>query len=199
MSYNWTRFIPEGRKPSAMEFKPTIIPDVILVEPKVFGDGRGFFMETYQAARFAAAGITAGFVQDNHSGSARGILRGLHYQIRQPQGKLVRVVVGEVFDVAVDLRRSSPTFGRWVGQRLSASNRLQIWIPPGFAHGFYVLSEWAEVVYKATDYYDPEWERTLLWNDPEVGVEWPLLEGRPPILSQKDAEGSLLQSAETFE
>ena len=199
MSYNWTRFIPEGRKPSAMEFKPTIIPDVILVEPKVFGDGRGFFMETYQAARFAAAGITAGFVQDNHSGSARGILRGLHYQIRQPQGKLVRVVAGEVFDVAVDLRRSSPTFGRWVGQRLSASNRLQIWIPPGFAHGFYVLSEWAEVVYKATDYYDPEWERTLLWNDPEVGVEWPLLEGRPPILSQKDAEGSLLQSAETFE
>ena len=199
MSYNWTRFIPGGRKPSAMEFKPTIIPDVILVEPKVFGDGRGFFMETYQADRFAAAGITAGFVQDNHSGSARGILRGLHYQIRQPQGKLVRVVAGEVFDAAVDLRRSSPTFGRWVGQRLSAGNRLQIWIPPGFAHGFYVLSEWAEVVYKATDYYDPEWERTLLWNDPEVGVEWPLLEGRPPILSQKDAEGSLLQSAETFE
>lgn len=182
-----------------MEFKLTTIPEVILIEPKVFGDDRGFFMETYQAARFAAAGIRADFVQDNHSGSVQGTLRGLHYQIRQPQGKLVRVVAGEVFDVAVDLRRSSPTFGRWVGQRLSASNRLQIWIPPGFAHGFYVLSDWAEVVYKATDYYAPEWERTLQWNDPEVGVEWPLNQRQPPVLSEKDSRGSLLRSAETYE
>jgi dTDP-4-dehydrorhamnose 3,5-epimerase len=182
-----------------MEFIPTAIPEVLLIEPKVYGDERGFFMETYQAARFADAGICVDFVQDNHSGSAQGILRGLHYQIRQPQGKLVRVVAGEVFDVAVDLRRSSPNFGRWVGQRLSASNRLQIWIPPGFAHGFYVLTGWAEVVYKATDFYAPEWERTLQWNDPEVGIVWPLLEGQPPILSEKDAQGSLLRSAETFE
>jgi dTDP-4-dehydrorhamnose 3,5-epimerase len=182
-----------------MQFKSTSIPDVLLIEPKVFGDERGFFMETYQSVRFASAGICADFVQDNQSGSVQGILRGLHYQIRQPQGKLVRVVVGEVFDVAVDLRRSSPTFGKWVGQNLSSSNRMQIWIPPGFAHGFYVLSDWAEVVYKASDYYAPEWDRTLLWNDPEVGINWPLLEGRSPSLSEKDAKGSTLQSAETYE
>jgi dTDP-4-dehydrorhamnose 3,5-epimerase len=182
-----------------MEFRPTAIPEVIVIEPKVYGDRRGFFMETYQAARFKAAGISTDFVQDNHSGSTQGILRGLHYQIRQPQGKLVRVVAGEVFDVAVDLRRSSPTFGIWVGQRLSAGNRLQIWIPPGFAHGFYVLTDWAEVVYKATDYYSPEWERTLQWNDPQIGIEWPLLDGHSPVLSGKDAQGTLLRSAETYE
>jgi dTDP-4-dehydrorhamnose 3,5-epimerase len=182
-----------------MEFKPTAIPDVLIIEPNVFGDRRGFFMETYQAERYKAAGIQADFVQDNHSGSTQSILRGLHYQVRQAQGKLVRVVAGEVFDVAVDLRRSSHTFGRWVGQHLSAMNRLQIWIPPGFAHGFYVLSDWAEVIYKATDYYAPEWERTLQWNDPEVGISWPLIEGHPPILSEKDAQGSLLRSAEIYE
>jgi dTDP-4-dehydrorhamnose 3,5-epimerase len=182
-----------------MEFRATAIPDVLLVEPKVFGDRRGFFMETYQAALFAAAGIQADFVQDNHSGSTQGILRGLHYQIRQPQGKLVRVVAGEVFDVVVDLRRSSPTFGKWVGQRLSADNRLQIWVPTGFAHGFFVLSDWAEVVYKATDYYAPEWERTLQWDDPAIGIAWPLIEGHPPVLSEKDSQGNPLRSAETYE
>ena len=148
---------------------------------------------------FAERGITAGFVQDNHSGSQQGILRGLHYQLRQPQGKLVRVVAGEVFDVAVDLRRSSPGLGRWVGEVLSAANRRQLWIPPGFGHGFYVLSEWAEVVYKATDYYAPEWDRTLRWDDPMVGIAWPLIDGRPPTLSAKDAAGRLWDEAEMFE
>lgn len=182
-----------------MHFTPTAIPDVILIEPQVFGDDRGFFMETYQQRKFAEGGITAGFVQDNHSGSQQGILRGLHYQLRQPQGKLVRVVAGEVFDVAVDLRRSSPSFGRWVGEVLSAANRRQLWIPPGFGHGFYVLSEWAEVVYKATDYYAPEWDRTLRWDDPAVGIDWPLIDGRQPGLSAKDAAGMLLGEAELFE
>lgn len=182
-----------------MKFKPTSIPDVLLIEPRVFGDERGFFLETFQAGRFAAAGITEEFVQDNHSGSGQGILRGLHYQICQTQGKLVRVIAGEVFDVAVDLRRSSPTFGQWVSARLTAQNKLQIWIPPGFAHGFYVLSEWAEVVYKATDYYALQWERTLLWNDPEIGIEWPLLEGQTPVLSAKDVEGKPLSQAELFD
>lgn len=182
-----------------MLFKLTTIPDVFLIEPEVFGDERGFFLETFKADRFAAAGITDRFVQDNHSGSSQGILRGLHYQIRQTQGKLVRVVAGEVFDVAVDLRRSSTTFGQWVSARLTAQNKLQIWIPPGFAHGFYVLSEWAEVVYKATDYYAPQWERTLLWNDPVIGIEWPVLEGQLPVLSAKDVEGVPLSQAELFE
>lgn len=182
-----------------MLFKLTTIPDVFLIEPEVFGDERGFFLETFKADRFAAAGITDRFVQDNHSGSSQGILRGLHYQIRQTQGKLVRVVAGEVFDVAVDLRRSSPTFGQWVSARLTAQNKLQIWIPPGFAHGFYVLSEWAEIVYKATDYYAPQWERTLLWNDPVIGIEWPVLEGQLPVLSAKDVEGVPLSQAELFE
>ena len=182
-----------------MKFTPTSIPDVILIEPRVFGDQRGFFMETYQARRFAAAGIPTGFVQDNHSGSQRGSLRGLHYQIRQSQGKLVRVVVGEVFDVAVDLRRNSPSFGRWESARLSAENKMQIWIPPGFAHGFYVLSDWAELVYKATDFYAPEWERTLLWNDPEIDIEWPLIEGQPPLLSTKDAQGTRFHDADTYD
>lgn len=182
-----------------MEFIPTSIPDVILVSPKVFGDERGFFMETYQAICFAEAGVTTDFVQDNHSGSRRGILRGLHYQIRQPQGKLVRVVVGEVFDVAVDLRRSSVTFGRWVGHTLSADNKLQLWIPPGFAHGFYVISEWAEVFYKATDYYAPEWERTIIWNDAEIGIDWPLTNARTPELSDKDRAGEPFSTAELFD
>jgi len=182
-----------------MKFTATSIPGIILIEPQVFGDERGFFMETYRADQFAAAGIPATFVQDNHSRSKRGTLRGLHYQIRQAQGKLVRVVLGEVLDVAVDLRRSSPTFGKWVGLQLSAENKRQIWVPPGFAHGFYVLSEWAELVYKATDYYAPEWERTLIWNDPQVGIVWPVREGMEMILSPKDAQGKLLQDVETYD
>lgn len=182
-----------------MKLTPTSIPDVILVEPRVFGDARGFFMETYQAKVFAEAGIQAEFVQDNHSGSQKGILRGLHYQIHQTQGKLVRVVVGEVFDVAVDLRRSSPTFGKWVGVTLSAENKCALWVPPGFAHGFYVCSDWAEFTYKATDFYAPEWERTLLWNDPQIGVNWPLVDGQLPRLSTKDAVGTLLSEAELFD
>lgn len=182
-----------------MEFERTTIPDVLVLQPKVFGDERGFFMETFRADDFAASGIPGSFVQDNHSGSQQGILRGLHYQIRQAQGKLVRAVVGEIFDVVVDLRRSSPTFGRWVGVLLSAKNKKQLWIPPGFAHGFYVLSEWAEAVYKTTDYYAPEWERSLLWNDPALGIEWPLLDRRPPVLSEKDSHGKLLSEAELFD
>jgi len=178
--------------------KPTHIPDVILFQPRVYEDDRGFFMETYHARRYEQHGLSQPFVQDNHSGSVQGVLRGLHYQIRHAQGKLVQVIVGEVFDVAVDLRESSPTFGQWVGERLSAENRTQIWVPPGFAHGFYVISDWAEVVYKVTDFYAPEWERTLLWNDPEVGIDWPLVSGNPPALSEKDAAGSLLREAEAF-
>jgi dTDP-4-dehydrorhamnose 3,5-epimerase len=171
----------------------------MLVEPEVFGDERGFFLETYHAQRFAEAGIRANFVQDNHSGSRRGILRGLHYQIKQTQAKLVRVVAGEVFDVAVDLRRSSPTFGRWVGVHLSTQNKRLVWIPTGFAHGFYVLSEWAEIVYKASDFYAPQWERTLLWSDPELGIQWPLIDGQPPLLSSKDAQGTPLRQAQLFD
>lgn len=182
-----------------MRISSTTIPDVLLIETDVFGDERGFFMETYQMSRFRKAGIAEEFVQDNHSGSVKSTLRGLHYQIRQPQGKLVRVVSGVVFDVAVDLRRSSPTFGKWVGHTLSSENRLQMWIPAGFAHGFYVLSDWADMIYKVTDFYAPEWERTLLWNDPQVGIEWPLIEGAPILLSGKDEKGTLLQEAEFFE
>jgi len=182
-----------------MRFTPTSIPEVLLIESNVLGDDRGFFMETYQAARFKDIGIDEKFVQDNHSGSVQGTLRGLHYQIRQSQGKLVRVVTGEVFDVAVDLRRSSPTFGNWVGKRLSSDNKLQMWIPPGFAHGFYVLSEWADMIYKVTDFYAPEWDRTLLWNDPEIGIEWPLIEAVPLLLSKKDAQGAPLNKAEFYE
>src|SRR4051812_39568245 len=157
-----------------MNFTPTAIPEVVLIEPRVFQDDRGFFLETFQQRKYAAVGIHVPLVQDNHSGSRRGVLRGLHYQVRQPQGKLVSAVVGEVFDVAVDLRRSSPTFGRWVGVVLSAQNKRQIWIPPGFAHGFYALSEWAEVHYKVTELYHPELERTVIWNDPELKIAWPL-------------------------
>jgi dTDP-4-dehydrorhamnose 3,5-epimerase len=182
-----------------MEFVKTKIPEVIILRPKVLGDDRGFFMETYRENDFGAAGIKGAFLQDNHSGSRQGILRGLHYQVRQPQGKLVRAINGEVFDAAVDLRHRSTTFGWWVATVLSAQNKEQIWIPPGFAHGYYVLSEWAEVAYKATDYYAPEWERTLLWNDPTLAIEWPLLNGRLPILSDKDAQGKSLSEAELFE
>ncbi len=181
-----------------MRFTPTAIPEVVLIEPEVHGDARGFFMETWHAERFRAAGIGAGFVQDNHSLSVRGTLRGLHYQLCHPQGKLVRVVRGAVFDVAVDLRRGSPHCGRWVGMELSAENKRQLWIPAGFAHGFYVLSPEAEFVYKCTDYYAPECERVLLWNDPELGIPWPLIAGRAPIVSPKDAAGLRLADAELF-
>jgi dTDP-4-dehydrorhamnose 3,5-epimerase len=181
-----------------MNLIPLSIPDVLRIEPKVFGDARGFFMETFQANEFSAAGIPTQFVQDNHSGSQQGILRGLHYQIRQPQGKLVRVIAGAVYDVAVDIRRSSPTFGLWVGEVLSAENKCQLWIPVGFAHGFYVVSEWAEVIYKATDFYTPEWERSLLWSDPVLAIPWPLLDGASPSLSAKDAQGKPLNQADLF-
>ncbi len=181
-----------------MQFSAASIPDVILIEPRVFGDSRGFFMETFQAERFAQAGIPTGFVQDNHSGSRHGILRGLHYQIRQAQGKLVRVVAGEVFDVAVDLRRSSRTFGRWTGEVLSAENKKMLWVPPGFAHGFYVVSEWAEVIYKTTDFYAPEWERTLRWDDPALGIAWPIPAGEAPLLSEKDRQGRPLAECEVY-
>lgn len=179
-----------------MERIATAIPDVFVIAPKVFGDERGFFMESYNQRTMQALGLNQEFVQDNHSRSARGVLRGLHYQIEQPQGKLVRVVAGEVFDVAVDLRRSSPTFGKWVGMTLSAENKRMAWIPPGFAHGFYVLSEHAEFLYKTTHYYAPEHERTLSWNDPAVGIQWPLI--GEPTLSAKDQSGLALAQAETF-
>ena len=181
-----------------MKFTPTRIPDVVLVEPKVFGDDRGFFMETWQARTFAAAGIDVAFVQDNHSRSRLGTLRGLHYQLQQPQGKLVRCVMGSVFDVAVDMRRSSPTFGQWVGEVLSAENRRQLWVPAGFAHGFLVLSESADFVYKCTDYYNPASEQSLAWNDARVGVQWPFPEGVLPLLSKKDSEGKSFADAEYF-
>jgi len=176
----------------------TAIPDVLVVEPKVFGDDRGFFFESFNARDFErATGLKPEFVQDNHSRSVKNVLRGLHYQIKQPQGKLVRVVLGEVFDVAVDLRKSSETFGRWVGVRLSAENKKQLWIPEGFAHGFMVISEVAEFLYKATDYYAPEHERSLLWSDPRVAVDWPL-EGVQPLLSPKDTTGRELADCEVF-
>jgi dTDP-4-dehydrorhamnose 3,5-epimerase len=180
-----------------MQLLPTDIPDVLVVEPKVFGDARGFFMESWNRRALAQAGLDAEFVQDNHSLSRRGVLRGLHYQIREPQGKLVRVTSGEVFDVAVDLRRSSPTFGRSVGMRLSAQNRLMMWIPPGFAHGFLVLSEAADFLYKTTAYYHPEHDRSLRWDDPALGIDWPL-DGIEPIVSAKDAAAPLLAQAEVY-
>ena len=180
-----------------MRFVPSEIPDVLLVEPQVFGDSRGFFMETWHAAKFAAAGLDCSFVQDNHSKSVQGTLRGLHYQIRKPQGKLVRVISGEVFDVAVDLRKSSPFFGRWVGEILSAENKKMLWVPPGFGHGFYVLSPEAEFVYKCTELYAPEDERCIRWDDPELAIAWPLL-GQPPLLSAKDLAGVSLAEAELY-
>lgn len=177
---------------------PTAIPDVLVLSPKVFGDARGFFFESFNARDFReATGLDVAFVQDNHSKSAKGVLRGLHYQIQNPQGKLVRVVQGEVFDVAVDMRRTSPTFGRWVGEILSADNHKQLWVPPGFAHGFVVLSESAEFLYKTTDYWYPEFERSLRWDDPQLNVAWPIQEA--PQLARKDAEGSLFADAETYE
>ena len=182
-----------------IRFTPLEIPDVVRIEPRVFTDERGFFLESYHKQQFQDAGLPTDFVQDNHSGSCKGALRGLHYQIRQPQGKLVRLVAGEVFDVAVDLRRSSPTFGRWVGAYLSSERKDQLWIPPGFAHGFYVLTDWAEVLYKATDYYAPQWERSLLWNDTSIGIEWPLSQGEKPVLSDKDRRAVPLTQAEVYE
>ena len=180
-----------------MKVTPTAIPDVMLIEPRVFGDDRGFFFESWNRRALAQSGLDVDFVQDNHSRSRRGVLRGLHYQIRAPQGKLVRVVDGEVFDIAVDLRRSSPTFGRHVGMLLSAQNKLMLWVPPGFAHGFLVVSEHADFLYKTTDYWYPEHERTLLWNDPALGIDWPL--AGPPALASKDAAGTPLSSAEVYD
>jgi len=176
---------------------PTTIPDLLILEPRVHGDHRGYFMETWRQSNFARHGLPTEFVQDNQSKSQQGTLRGLHYQLAQPQGKLVRVISGEVFDVAVDLRKSSATFGQWDGVKLSSDNRRQLWVPPGFAHGFYVLSDSAEVVYKCTAYYAPEDERGLLWSDPELDIEWPLL-APEPILSDKDRAARLLKDAELF-
>jgi dTDP-4-dehydrorhamnose 3,5-epimerase len=181
-----------------MKVVPTRIPEVLLLAPRVFGDARGFFFESFNRRDFRqATGVDAEFVQDNHSRSARGVLRGLHYQVQQPQGKLVRAVRGAVFDVAVDVRRSSPTFGQWVGEVLSEDNQLQLWIPPGFAHGFVVLSESADFLYKTTDYYAPEHERCIAWNDPEIGIAWPLagLGEGAPVLSQRDRDGLRLADA----
>jgi dTDP-4-dehydrorhamnose 3,5-epimerase len=176
----------------------TSLPEVLLIEPKVFEDERGFFFESYQKEKYSEAGIPFDFVQDNHSKSLQGTLRGLHYQIQHPQGKLVRVILGEVFDVAVDIRKNSPTFGQWAGAYLSSTNKSMLWVPPGFAHGFYVTNPEAEVLYKATDYYAPEWERTIAWNDPDINIEWPL-KGTTPILSPKDKTGKLLKEIEIYE
>lgn len=180
-----------------MKVTPTAIPEVLLIDPQVYGDDRGFFFESFNARRFETlTGISANFVQDNHSKSARNVLRGLHYQIRQPQGKLVRVIAGSIFDVVVDMRASSPFFGRWVGAELSAENRRQMWVPPGFAHGFVVTSDSAECLYKTTDYWAPEYERALLWNDPALAIDWPLTGA--PMLSGKDSMGTLLADSESF-
>ena len=179
-----------------MQVIATRLPDVLLLEPKVFGDARGFFMESWNRQTFAGLGLDLDFVQDNHSRSARGVLRGLHYQLNQPQGKLVRVTSGAVFDVAVDLRRSSPHFGQWTGHELSAENQHMLWVPPGFAHGFLVLSHSADFLYKTTAYYAPQWDRGIRWDDPEIGVQWPL-EGAP-ALSGKDQVLPLLRDAETY-
>ncbi len=181
-----------------MEFVPTRIPEVVLIKPRVFGDARGFFFETWHERKFAAAGIAGHFVQDNHSHSTRYSLRGLHFQIRQPQGKLVRVSRGEVFDVVVDLRRSSPHFGQWVGVLLSEANHHMLWVPPGFAHGYLALSEEIDFLYKCTDFYAPEHERALRWDDPEIGVQWPLPAGVRPLLSAKDAVAPSFKDAETY-
>ncbi len=181
-----------------MDYIPQAIPEVVLLVPKIFGDHRGFFLETFRENDFRLHIGSFNFVQDNHSGSSQGILRGLHYQLQQSQGKLVRAAVGEIFDVAVDIRQGSPTFGKWVGAHLSAENRHQLWIPPGFAHGLYVISEWAEVLYKATDYYAPEWDRSLRWDDPTINITWPLVNGKPPTLSEKDTKAPTLENAEIY-
>ena len=181
-----------------MKVIPSEIPDVLILEPKVFGDERGFFLESFNQQRFnEALGRDVSFVQDNHSLSAKGVLRGLHYQIQNAQGKLVRVVSGEIYDVAVDIRRGSPTFGKWVGEIISASNKKQIWVPTGFAHGFVTLSETAEVLYKTTDYYQPSYERSIQWNDPEINISWPI--DYQPTLSAKDAQAVLLRDAQVYE
>lgn len=180
-----------------MKVSPTAIPDVLIIEPQVFTDARGFFFESFNQKAFnEATGLSLNFAQDNHSRSAKGVLRGLHYQIQQPQGKLVRVVRGAVFDVAVDIRKSSPTFGKWVGIELNEDNHRQHWVPPGFAHGFIALSDVADVLYKTTDYYAPEYERCIAWNDPAIGIQWPLM--AEPSLSAKDQQGLALRDAETF-
>lgn len=181
-----------------MKAQSTALPDVYLLEPRVFQDQRGFFTESFNQASFCRElKLDVAFVQDNHSRSTQSVLRGLHYQIKQPQGKLVRVVAGAIFDVAVDIRRQSPTFGQWVGYTLSAQNFCQLWVPPGFAHGFLVLSDAAEVLYKATDYYAPEHERCIIWNDPDLGIDWPVTE-QSPILSEKDQKGSPFKVAEVY-
>lgn len=179
-----------------MKLTATAISDVLICEPEVMGDHRGYFMETWRKSQFLEAGLAVEFVQDNQSKSSQGILRGLHYQLKRPQGKLIRSIAGEVYDVAVDLRRSSPDFGKWVGVTLSADNKKQLWVPPGFAHGFYVVSDSAEVVYKCSDYYAKGDEYSLLWNDPEINIDWPLL--GPPTLSDKDRQASPLRQAETY-
>jgi dTDP-4-dehydrorhamnose 3,5-epimerase len=181
-----------------MQFQPTQLPEVVLIQPQVFGDERGFFFESWHERKFAAAGISARFVQSNHSHSVRHTLRGLHYQIHQPQGKLVRVTRGEVFDVAVDLRRSSPRFGQWVGVTLSDRNHQMLWVPPGFAHGYLALSEEIDFLYDCTDFYAPEHERSIRWDDARIGVRWPLPAGSSPILSPKDAQAPALAEAESF-
>jgi dTDP-4-dehydrorhamnose 3,5-epimerase len=181
-----------------MKVTQTAIPEVLILEPKVFGDSRGFFLESFNARTFReVTGLDVDFVQDNHSRSGRGVLRGLHYQLQQPQGKLVRVVRGAVYDVAVDVRRNSPTFGKWVGAELSEDNNCQFWVPPGFAHGFVVLSESADFLYKTTDYYAPQHERCIMWNDPAIGIDWHF-DGEP-LLSAKDKEGKPLAAAEVFD
>lgn len=182
-----------------MKFVETPLKDVYLIEPKVFGDPRGFFLETWNIDTFREAGFDLDFMQDNHSRSARGILRGLHFQTEHTQGKLVRVTSGEVFDVAVDLRRSSPTLGQWYGVSLSAENHRMLWVPPGFAHGFYVVSEYADFLYKCTDIYHPPSEKTLAWNDPTVGIEWPVPAGEEPLLSAKDVEGDTWDDVPLFD
>lgn len=180
-----------------MQIIRTAIPDLLIIEPTVFGDERGFFFESFNERKFTAlTGVSTNFVQDNHSKSVKGVLRGLHYQLQQTQGKLVRVVAGAVFDVAVDIRKSSPTFGQWVGVELSADNKRQLWVPPGFAHGFVTTSDSAEFLYKTTDYWAPEFERSIAWNDPAIGIDWPL--DGPPQLSGKDQAGKLLAEAEVF-
>ena len=183
---------------SNLKLLNTSLPEVLLIEPRVFEDQRGFFFESYQKENFIEAGIPFDFVQDNHSKSQQGTLRGLHYQIQQPQGKLVRVVLGEIFDVAVDIRKNSPTLGQWAGDYLSSTNKRMLWVPPGFAHGFYVTSSDAEVIYKATDYYAPNWERTIAWDDPAINIKWPI-NGTVPILSEKDKTGLTLNKAEIYE
>lgn len=182
-----------------MKFTPTTIHDVILIEPTVHSDERGFFTEIYEERKFTEAGIPHKFVQDNHAGSKQGTLRGMHYQIYSGQGKLVRAPVGEIYDVAVDIRQSSPTFGQWVGMHLSAENKRQLWVPVGFAHGYYVVSEWAEVSYKVTDFFVPDACRYITWDDPEIGIDWPLVNGEKPVLSKADKDAPTMANADLFD